>query len=102
MYTSKCAQMDPQQLPKTSKFYSKSKKCDTEQTLGGWVPSPLGSSKANDAVTTINVALLVLMNEKGEKGDVNGRHCISLAYELHLTNTSASIKLAVVLVRYNS
>ena len=32
--------MDPQQLPKTSKFYSRSKKCDIEKTLGGWVPPP--------------------------------------------------------------
>src|SRR6218665_974736 len=42
IYTPKCAQMDPQQLPKTSKFYSKSKKCDIKKTLGRWVPpSPL-------------------------------------------------------------
>src|SRR6218665_856009 len=34
IYTSKCAQMDPQQLPKTSKLYSKCKKCDIEKTLG--------------------------------------------------------------------
>src|SRR6218665_999206 len=40
-YTSKCAQMDPQQLPKTSKFYSRRKKCDIEKTLG----HPLGSPK---------------------------------------------------------
>src|SRR6218665_3513037 len=47
-YTSKCAQMDPQLLPKTSKFYSRSKKCDIEKTLGGWVPPPpLGSPKVN-------------------------------------------------------
>jgi len=26
--------MDSQQLPETSKFYSKSKKCDIEKTLG--------------------------------------------------------------------
>src|SRR6218665_467 len=45
IYTSKCAQMDPQQLLKTSKFYSKRKKCDIEKTLGGWVPPPLGSPK---------------------------------------------------------
>src|SRR6218665_398438 len=31
-YTSKCAQMDPQQLLKTSKFYSIYKKCDVKQT----------------------------------------------------------------------
>src|SRR6218665_3028862 len=41
IYTAKCAQMDPQQLPKRSKFYSKCKKCDIEKTLGGWVPPPL-------------------------------------------------------------
>src|SRR6218665_53702 len=41
IYISKCAQMEPQQLPKTSKFYFKCKKCDIEKTLGGWVPPPL-------------------------------------------------------------
>jgi len=30
--------MDPQQLLKTSKFYSKCKKCDIEKALGEWVP----------------------------------------------------------------
>jgi len=40
IYTSKCAQMDPQQLPKTSKFYFRSKKCDIKKTLRGWVPPP--------------------------------------------------------------
>ena len=33
--------MDPQQLLKTSKFYSRCKKCDIEKTVGG----PLGSLK---------------------------------------------------------
>jgi len=33
IYTSKCTKMDPQQLPKTSKFYSKCKRCDIEKTL---------------------------------------------------------------------
>ena len=37
--------MDPRQLPKTSKFYSRCKKCDIEKILGGWVPPPLGSPK---------------------------------------------------------
>jgi len=32
IYTSECANMDPQQLPKTSKFYSRCKKCDIEKT----------------------------------------------------------------------
>src|SRR6218665_1838925 len=41
IYISKCAQMNPQQPPKTSKFYSKCKMCDIEKTLGGWVPPPL-------------------------------------------------------------
>src|SRR6218665_2858824 len=41
IYTCKCAQMDPQQLPKTSKFYSRCKKCDIEKT------HPLGSQKVN-------------------------------------------------------
>jgi len=50
IYTSKCAQMDPQQIPKTSKFYSKSKKCDIEQTLGGGY-HPLGSPKVKSLRT---------------------------------------------------
>jgi len=33
IYTSKCVQMDSQQLLKTSKFYSRCKKCDIEKTL---------------------------------------------------------------------
>src|SRR6218665_1091368 len=45
IYTSKCAQMAPQQLPKTSKFYSRSKKYDIEKTLGGVGTTPLGSPK---------------------------------------------------------
>src|SRR6218665_336611 len=44
---SKCAQMGPQQLPKTSKFYSRSKKCDIEKTLGVGTTPPLGSPKVN-------------------------------------------------------
>src|SRR6218665_941778 len=44
IYISKCAQMNPQQLPKTSKFYSKCKKCDIEKTLGVGT-TPLGSPK---------------------------------------------------------
>src|SRR6218665_2078843 len=44
---SKCAQMGPQQLPKTSKFYSRSKKCDIEKTLGVGTTPPIGSPKVN-------------------------------------------------------
>jgi len=40
IYTFKCAQVDPKQLPKTSKFYSRSKKCDIEETLGSWYHPP--------------------------------------------------------------
>ena len=47
--------MDPQQLPKMSKFYSKSKKCDIEKTLGGWVPPPLGSPKVNPLVPDVPI-----------------------------------------------
>jgi len=46
IHISKCAQMDPQQLPKTSKFYHKSKKCDIEKTLEGGY-HPLGSPKVS-------------------------------------------------------
>src|SRR6218665_3129229 len=43
IYSSKCAQMNPQQLTKTSKFYSKCKMCDIEKTC----THPLGSPKVN-------------------------------------------------------
>ena len=46
IYISKCAQMDLQQLLKTSKFYFRSKKCDIKKTL----PTPLGSSKVNERI----------------------------------------------------
>ena len=36
--------MDPQKLPKTSKFYSRCKKCDIEKALGDGY-HPLGSQK---------------------------------------------------------
>src|SRR6218665_2203039 len=45
-YTSKCAKMNPQQLPKTSKFYSRSRKFDIEETLGGGY-HPLRSPNIN-------------------------------------------------------
>ena len=35
IYTSKCVQMDPQQLPETSKFYSIFNKRDMQKTAGG-------------------------------------------------------------------
>jgi len=41
IYTSKCAQMDLQQLLKTSTFYSRCKKCDIEKTVGGVGTTPL-------------------------------------------------------------
>src|SRR6218665_3682974 len=44
IYISKCAQMNPQQLPKTSKFYSRCKKCDIKISLGVGT-TPLGSPK---------------------------------------------------------
>ena len=45
IYISKCAQMNSQQLPKMSEFYSKCKKCDIEKTLGGGYHPPLGCPK---------------------------------------------------------
>jgi len=54
IYTSKCAQMDLQQLLKTSKFYSRCKQCDTEKTLRGWIPPPL-------VAQTLSSTILVLI-----------------------------------------
>jgi len=46
IYTSKCVQMDPQQLPKTSKLCSICNKCDMQKTAGGGY-HPLGSLKVH-------------------------------------------------------
>ena len=47
MYTSKCANMDFQQLPDSSKFHSRCKKCDIEKTVGGGYHPPFGSQTVN-------------------------------------------------------
>src|SRR6218665_3578429 len=64
-YTSKCAQMEPQQLPETSKFYSRSKKCDIEKTLVGWY-HPLGSPKVNNfncfSIVEFAICIISLQN----------------------------------------
>jgi len=61
VYTSKCAQMDPQELhvPKTSKFYSESKKCDIEKTLGGGYHIPLVARRLiHNNILFINTLIL--------------------------------------------
>src|SRR6218665_2845613 len=52
IYTSKCAQMYPQQLLNRSKFYSRCKKCDIDRTVGGGYHPPLGSLKVNIQTST--------------------------------------------------
>jgi len=46
IYTSKYAQMDPQRLAKTPKFYFRIKKCDIEKILGG-TTTPLEARRLN-------------------------------------------------------
>src|SRR6218665_3636643 len=64
IYTSKCAQMDPQQLPKTSKSYSRCKNCDNRKNLRGWSKSlgpnwvkdlPRGTCRAVFELTTLRL-----------------------------------------------
>jgi len=45
IYISKCAQMNPQQLPKTSKFFPRRKKCEIKETLEEVGTTPLGRPK---------------------------------------------------------
>src|SRR6218665_2098113 len=60
IYISKCAQMNPQQLRKTSKFYSICKKCDIEKTLGvGGYHTPLGSPKAKHLQERVTILRFV-------------------------------------------
>src|SRR6218665_1148420 len=63
IYTSRCVQMDPQQLPKTSKFYSICNKCDMQKTAGGEY-HPSGNLKvinANDPTCVPRHGLLHAM-----------------------------------------
>ena|SRR6218665_1065808 len=60
IYTSKCAQMDRQQLPKKSKFYSKCKKCDIEKTLGVST-TPFGSPKVKISIVTVGYVWAVFL-----------------------------------------
>jgi len=41
IYTSTCAQLDPQELLKTSTFYARCKKCDIKKTVAGWATPAL-------------------------------------------------------------
>src|SRR6218665_1694028 len=61
IYTSKCAQMDPQQLPKTSKFYSRCKKCYIKKAVGGGYhhPPPLVAGRLNPPAVTSDHLLLL-------------------------------------------
>src|SRR6218665_1096408 len=55
--------MDPQQLPKTSKFYSRCKKCDIEKLVGsGYHHHPLGSLKVN--VDLNNIQRLMFLTKR--------------------------------------
>src|SRR6218665_836980 len=55
IYISKCAKMNSQKLPETSKFYARCKKCDIEKALGGGY-HPLGSPKIKQKWLNDNVA----------------------------------------------
>src|SRR6218665_1693260 len=47
IYTFKCVQLDPQQLPKAYFLNSRCNKCDMQKTVGGVDATPLGSLKVN-------------------------------------------------------
>jgi len=54
--------MDPQQLLKTSKFYSKCKSVDIEKPRGGWIP-PVGSPKVKaELVCSTHTQIHVLIS----------------------------------------
>src|SRR6218665_1842072 len=55
IYTSKCAQVDPQQLPKTSTLYSRCKKCDIEKTLGRVGTTTIGSQKVKRSTRSLPI-----------------------------------------------
>src|SRR6218665_4121718 len=89
IYTSKCAQMDPQQLPITSKLYSKSKKCDIKKPYGGGYHPPLVARRLmrHDSF----LAHIAFANEK---------NCLSVCFSVRLSGclfVSQSICLFVCL-----
>src|SRR6218665_2985886 len=59
-HTSKCAQKNPQQLPKTSKFYSRCKKCDIEKTLGEGGYHPLCSPKVKVIFLDFHIVIILI------------------------------------------
>ena len=63
--------MDPQQLPKTSKFYSRSKKCDIEKTLGGGYHPP-GSPKVKTILTMRLGTFITVVNSCPQLFDGDG------------------------------
>src|SRR6218665_2330744 len=95
IYISKCAQMDPQQLPKTSKVYSKSKKCDIEKTLG--VPPPLVARR---------LSRLILLQAEGDclnpfTTATRNNRCIKLQLIVGLHHQINSIRLITMHFYWN-
>ena len=79
--------MDPQQLLKTSKFYSRCKNCDIEKTLGGgWVPPPFGSPKAKRTADAC-ICIAWAITEVKE---------LDMAWLLNITNQKLSERLSVI------
>src|SRR6218665_3286651 len=75
----------PQELHKTSTFYSRCKKCDIEKTLGGCVPSPLGSPKVNNLRFADHIDLLEYSHEKLQEN----------VHELNMAAQRAGLKINV-------
>src|SRR6218665_235590 len=91
IYISKCAQINPQQLPKTSKFYSKCKKCDIEATLGGWVPPPLEARRLSKEIVSTSPKTTSLIST------FNNNHgsCLRIEYIQEISYISFKLVILV-------
>src|SRR6218665_1711746 len=74
---------EPQQLPKTSKFYSRCKKCDIEKSLGGWCTHPplvaqrLRPLPPNSLLIIVDLYLIAPYNVSALSGHADfNRRCV--------------------------
>src|SRR6218665_1743267 len=86
IFTSKCAQMEPQQLLKMSKFYSGCTKCDIEKTLGG-----VGTTTPLVTRRLIRMIILILGLVVGQRRIFHhGNTLLEADYPLHCEDIGLS------------
>src|SRR6218665_832573 len=83
IYTSKFVKMDPQQLPKTSRFYSRCKMCDIKNRRGCVPHPPLGSLKVKPTNGLGGVLSTIRIKGKCKLVHISSKICVWLALPPH-------------------